>query len=251
MSIPVTNGLVLHLDASAIIGLNNNDLVATWEDLSASENDVLSPLGEEPIYTENAINGSPAIWFENGYRMIVPNHATLHSMTHLYCFMVLVETTITGIRHFLAGGTWALYGFDANCGLYISTDEGDGDWANNPFQVSSIEINTPYIFMGTWNANDEEGNIYFNGEGGSPQSRTGTQIGSTVAVKTLSSLNNPIEGYMGEVLVYNEELSAREINQINQYLGQKWLGWELNSYILQRKLNDGTWETISEIPVGV
>lgn len=59
------SGLKLWLDASAITGLNNNDSVTTWADISGNGNDVTQSTGsKKPTYQTNQINGLPAVVFD-------------------------------------------------------------------------------------------------------------------------------------------------------------------------------------------
>ena len=62
---PVTGGLTLHLDASALTGLSDNDPVPTWFDVSGSlpANDATA--AGAPIYKTGALNGQPVIRFDD------------------------------------------------------------------------------------------------------------------------------------------------------------------------------------------
>jgi hypothetical protein len=63
-SVPVPGGLVLHLDASALVGvLADGEATTTWPDTSGVGNDAVTDAGS-PIWYEQGIGGRPAFWFD-------------------------------------------------------------------------------------------------------------------------------------------------------------------------------------------
>ena len=80
--VPVQNGLVLHLDANAIVGATNNAPLTAWTDRSPERNNAMSTSAESaPTYVQNALNGKPVVRF-NGTSSVmnfagVPNIRTV------------------------------------------------------------------------------------------------------------------------------------------------------------------------------
>lgn len=68
---PVTSGLTLHLDASLLPGLNDNDPMSFWPDVSGSGNNAAA--GGTPTYKANALNGQPAVRFNDNSRFTTEN----------------------------------------------------------------------------------------------------------------------------------------------------------------------------------
>ena len=65
---PVTDGLIIHLDAHSITGLADGDAVTAWSDSATSDSvvgDVVQAVGKDaPLYILNSLNGNPALSFE-------------------------------------------------------------------------------------------------------------------------------------------------------------------------------------------
>lgn len=60
-------GLTLWLNADAIVGLVNDDPVATWEDESGNNDDATQGTGaNQPTYKTNIVNGLPVVRFDGG-----------------------------------------------------------------------------------------------------------------------------------------------------------------------------------------
>jgi len=59
------SGLTVWLDASQISGLNNNDPVTTWTDLSGNGNNATQATGsQKPTYKTSGLNGRPVVLFD-------------------------------------------------------------------------------------------------------------------------------------------------------------------------------------------
>ena len=61
---PVTNGLVKHVDASAITSLSNGDPISVATDLSGTQDMIQDTADNQPIYVTGAMNGLPVIRFD-------------------------------------------------------------------------------------------------------------------------------------------------------------------------------------------
>jgi hypothetical protein len=60
------SGLQMWLDADQIVGLVDNDPVATWADASGNANDATQgTAANRPIYKTNIVNGKPVVRFDN------------------------------------------------------------------------------------------------------------------------------------------------------------------------------------------
>src|SRR5262245_49637476 len=62
---PPSENLGLRLKADAIVGINDGDAVATWEDSSSVNNDATQgTAANRPVYKVNIINGKPVVRFD-------------------------------------------------------------------------------------------------------------------------------------------------------------------------------------------
>src|SRR5512138_1051093 len=64
-AVPVTQGLVLHLDAGAITGVSDGGTVNVWPDLSGTSRHATIGSGAVnlPVYKTGVLNGRPVVRF--------------------------------------------------------------------------------------------------------------------------------------------------------------------------------------------
>jgi len=84
-ALPVTDGLVLHLDADAITDVADGVQIDTWEDLSGMGNNATQPAeANQPIYIASDPNffGQPVVRFDGAHWMALPpSSVTVGSFT--------------------------------------------------------------------------------------------------------------------------------------------------------------------------
>ena len=223
----ITDNLVLHFDASAITGLNDNDLIAQWNDLSGLNNHATQATEtNKPKYKTNIVNGLPVVRFDG-----IDN------------FFTLGDINPTGN---LAGATWIFVlnrrGAGHNFETVIRRNKALQFDLNRPEPFVRFYISLSNTF---YNATDDvqdtdkfvnyiavyDGSalrLYKDGfEVGSNTDLSGNLdvgdgdllIGSAVGV-------NFINADIAEILIYSVALSAADRASVEQYLGEKWLGWE-------------------------
>lgn len=222
LAVPVTNQLVLHLDASQLSGLSNNDSIATWTDESTSGNDLTQgTANNQPLYQTNVLNGLPAVRFDGNQWL--RNNAIYSQPGHL--FTVFQQD----------GGS-------ASKNLEILFDGRAGEQAGN------------IIFMELWNSSSlwrmyTSGSFTFSSPGtaadnfgilttlydtsNSVARFNGTQLGTgdvgagELRGLTLGADRNDGRGFNGhiaELLWYDASLNGTEQTAVEQYLDEKWLG---------------------------
>ncbi len=230
--LPVTDGLVLHLDAAAILGLNDNDLVEVWEDLSGLGNDATQPNAENrPIYRTNQMNGLPVIRHDGSNHFLIPDDDSLRINPEITIFTVInLESRTTGtgsIRVITSKETghtnrnWWLVQWD-NKWRFRQSDMG----------TSTIESDN--------DASLEPALVVVSGDGSDMRMFVdGTEQQSSVSYSNLATQNAPVGigrqadatsrnwvGDIAEVIIYDQALSTSDREAIENYLGEKWLGWE-------------------------
>jgi hypothetical protein len=66
-ALPVTDGLVIHLDAGSIAGFADGALIDIWPDISGRDNNATQPMaGNQPIYVASSpnFNGNSVVRFD-------------------------------------------------------------------------------------------------------------------------------------------------------------------------------------------
>ena len=265
MTVPVTNGLVLHLDADAIEGLNDNDLVQTWSDLSGTGNHATQATeANRPTYKTNILDGKPVVRFSqpDETSLHVANNATLNGLEHLNAFVVIKPTTPQEYDHILEKRNSFLCWFlTSDWAFFIRTDGIEGvknyDLWRDEFQQSVTT--DPALINWVWSSATEKANIYKNGTAGVEQDVVGDYIATSTTPLVIGGRvhteedNRHFTGDIAEIIIYNRALSTAEREQVEQYLGVKWLGWTpsfTTGYILERRIGEGEWVEIARLPVG-
>ena len=103
---PVTSGLVLSLDASALTGLSDGAQVDTWTDTSTSANNATAT-GSAATYQTGTLNGNPVVRFNTDANASF----TFTEITTIRTVFWVVKNTTPGM-HFLLGDSDA-YDFHA------------------------------------------------------------------------------------------------------------------------------------------
>ncbi len=231
-SLPIVNGLVLRLDASTIIGINDGNTISTWPDSSGSGNNAFqSEENRKPIYKSNTLNNKPAINFDGTKSLIVQNSTSLEITPHI-TIMAVVKPKITdgGHRRIVIKGhtSWSepyyYYSLWSN-----SNNLGFGVNINNSRRWDTysggISANNSYVLTGRYNGSQQ--NWYVNGMLIGTKNQTGNmsinnqplRIGSTQA----SPGNTWFSGDIAEILIYNFALPDNTRSEVEQYLIKKWL----------------------------
>jgi hypothetical protein len=203
-ALPVTNGLVMRLDANSISGFSDGQNVTVWQDSSGNGNNatVGTDVVNNPVYVMNAINGLPVIRFgANNCYFTFPEITNIRTV-----FWVLKDSTTT-INRFLLGDSTA---YDFHRGQYYYWDS---TWAN------------AYVKNGVTRQN------------GSVINGTSTMVPQTYSIVSLVTTGNvkadqltrdrtntaaSWNGDIAEVIIYNRALSDTEEKNVGAYLAQKY-----------------------------
>lgn len=223
-ALPVTDGLVMHLDASQITA-TDGDPIATWADLSGATNDATqTTAGAQPAYVASnaAFNDLATVSFDgtDDYMNLDGSIVTVNSFT----LFIVGNLDVTGVEQY-----------------FISGQGGDG---NDRLRVAGYGWGDGYM---TRVGNTGDANL------GGPQDTaahviavTGTAAGwldggdkVTVGTNTAGALNpsdfimgayydsgdfprNLLTGDIAEVVLYNVVLTDEQVAQMNEYLRLKY-----------------------------
>ena len=218
---PEENGLVLHLDASAITGLNDNDPIETWQDLSGSGNNATqATLGNRPIYKTNVLNGQPVVRGDGSKHMgLISQVQNTGSLTYFFV------GNINNDSFFFAGlgsGTSAKMGLWGSS-FFLRLVAGD----TNDSSINWTFNNNHILFTVTRDINDKV-DVHFDSSNANRLYNDNTHSG-TATIDTLFTGEvgtQDLNGDIAEILIYDRALTTEEREEVEQYLGVKWLGWE-------------------------
>lgn len=224
--LPVTSGLVIHLDASAL-ELTDEDSVETWPDLSGNGNDFesvdVSPI-IDPTYIEDGIGGLPAVeWRSVGAGLIGPSSAGT-GLTAIEVFLVLKAFYENGSGHYrghplqwTGSASTSHYTFsDGHIyeGLGTTVRKDTGNPTNGIMQTDHL-----------YNVRSASGAFSTHLNGSSFYSTASNTVGLGYIGPQLGYYDNSTHYYRGriaEVIVYNRVLSTGERDSVHDYIATKY-----------------------------
>jgi hypothetical protein len=234
MAAVVTGDLNLWLKADAGVATDGSGNVTSWADQSGNAHDATPPsTSNEPLLVNNALNGNPVIQFSGAGQFLSIAGQVLTSQ-QFTILAVVNDTRSSGDGSFReVFSNWS--GTNTTTSVFLGTAgqspvrarfTDDMGGANDPLhtQTGVGTISNPsshFIFTGVSGATDAA--IYQNSnqiaDNGAPLSLrdlTGTyNIGTQGGFEFW-------QGDIAELLVYNKELSASELQQDWSYLDQKY-----------------------------
>ena len=233
-------GLVLWLDATSKEAFDDGadedgTSISNWYDInqrSLEKYDVSTSSPNQPTYRREAIHKLPALEFDGSNDYLTgSNLIEVTGNPDITVFIVanVVEDGGGDSQRALQIGPAT----GSNAGLSVAFDLDGSFRFNNGNQVFSSQKGFPVIVTYRRNMGDQynEGEIWANGF---KLSQTSESSGSNKPVidpeeiivgagkSSAGSIYGPIDGYMGEVIVFNNSLTDEEIEDVNTYLSKKW-----------------------------
>ena len=232
---PVTIGLVLYLDADAIAGLNDDDPVPLWADLSGQGNDATQAIAaNQPAYKAGILNGKPVVRFDGVDDFLDTNNVAFDFTAE--SFTVLMVLRVDGIgaagKNRIIGNAgnlvhgWEIALNQANTAVEFLTHQ-----AGTRQITASNPVNQDQWYSTTVVRSAADAVIYIDGTDDTVLA--GTHIDPATSATNLrigAYAFGPgggfdFDGDIAEILIYNRALSNAERQEVEQYLGIKWLGW--------------------------
>jgi len=204
-------GLQLWLDASQIVGLNDGDVVTTWQDLSGNGNDVTQTTGSrQPTYQTNEVNGKPCVRFDG-----VDDFLRCTTFSQAQPLTVLVVSKLTGStgqkRMFDGNTSRFLIGLQLGANLIFYAG-GEINYADAPPWPWRYYTG---IFHGSSSSQYRNGTLLGNGNPGT-WSLDDLMVGAGVFGF------EPWEGDIAELIIYDSSLSAGNLALLHSYIASKY-----------------------------
>lgn len=205
-------GLQLWLKADSL-SLNDNDAIGTWNDSSGNSNNATQAVaGSKPTYKTNIINSLPVARCDGGDTMTLTSSISLSSAYTLYA---LGKRATSQVWTPVANGT-------ATTVLMVSND-------NNAYVIDDAGGSGSLAYTGA------AGNIvtrWHRSAVGSTNKFAATgmseaNVGITGAITISEMLARSVTthfttGDFAEILLWNVELTAPQMTQVETYLSAKW-----------------------------
>jgi hypothetical protein len=215
--LPVTDDLVLHLDASEL-SLSDNDPVTSWTDLSGNDyHAIQNTTANQPTFKTNVMNGKPVVRFDgdNDYLLTGTFSSALSQPNTVF---VVWQTNSTGTqfvidginkndRHAIFQGTGGGNNVAFHAGSTLSYAK------DTPFEQAII---TSALFNGANSEVWENGEIKLTGDFGN-HSLTGLTIGARQGNAFFF-----LDGDIAEIIIYDRALTFNERTDVEFYLSRKY-----------------------------
>lgn len=224
-------GLQLSLDAQDLGSITKTGTdVTQWSDKSGFIHHMIGSSGTEPTYDPDGINGKPAIYFNgsNDFLQTTLDNAPLADGDDSYTYVIVWRPELAGVKT-IYEQNHATVVVGRRAGLLMQTGpqafgyNGQGnDW------MATVTYNIYSVYCTVMVKKDAATNnvvVYKNGVAatGSVNNTTANVSNDYAAVGyKISAPSEYFKGWVGEILVYNKELSTSEINAILDYTDRKW-----------------------------
>lgn len=259
---PVADGLSVYLDADALD--LDGDYVTRWIDRSGNGNhavDSVPPPPERPVVASSVTpSGQDAIRFDGigGYAEIAGNPADFDGRAKTTFVVFRADTLASGTTAGRITNTayaiiddwalpdeqpsgrthtnvmWAQEGAPAHASLRVQNRNPEGGAVTVSTPENTVQAGEFYVGVNQWRENGDTVAIVRNaanerfqnhtiGAMGFPEGHLHTRIGSGTGVGN----TDPAYFFGGEIaafLVYNRELTAGELQQVEEYLHEIYLG---------------------------
>ncbi|HPS02802.1 MAG TPA: hypothetical protein PLA90_14785, partial [Candidatus Sumerlaeota bacterium] len=210
MSVPVTDGLVLWLDAGEASKMTlSGDTVTEWRDKMGSSTKATTR-GGAPTLVADGINGLPTVHFDTSSWMNDGVDRSAGPVTILY---VSRETGGTNLRVLNATGNNWLLGYNGVRNRFYF--EG---WV---YQGSVDADTDPHLYAATIGGAGKNSTVYAEGVL-LASNQNGTQGPKILQLNGFMGATELSDCDISEVLVFNRVLSKDELNDVGYYLQQKY-----------------------------
>jgi len=215
-------GCALWLDGADPAATGGGATVSTWLDKSTVKANATYVTAAPPLVS-SAINGLSALSFTGTEKLTGSISITGNTLSIFSVFTLNSSSGAAGRLISLAASGTIDYANNAYTALQrrVSAQVGiyrNGTEISSPITYSSNTLHTAYYDGTNEYVYTNGGTVYTNASSGN-FSISAYMIGANLGY---SSDNQPWNGYIGEVIVYNIALSAPQRQQVEGYLAQKW-----------------------------
>lgn len=223
---------VIWFDASAL-GLNDNDPVATWTDMSGNGNDGVQPTASaQPIYRTGQINGMPAVIFDGTDDYIPFDGSTIVNSD--YTVIVVAQRRSNRFRRIIIGGSTSASNQNLHVYWENSTNFRAHHYGNDLF-TPMIPITQPDSggtdpnVYGIFSTLLSSGDATYNRRNYQNNTLLGTRTNSTklssyngAAIARYGALNEFNDIDVAELIIFSNALSDAQLQIVHQYLNVKY-----------------------------
>lgn len=245
-SSPVTSitGLALWLDTTSEVSFadaqtEDGQTVTSWIELNpqviTKSTLAVTTGGVGAVYTDNAINGLPALNFSgNSSYEVTMNNITPNALKTI--FVVFKTTAASPQRGYLYDSTPALNSTSCaagqntfiaettagGAGLNAGTVCGGGACSTTLVPVGALAFEKAHLVMVMENAATSF--VRYNGTQSANMNMPGTSgfLNTTMRIGNACSRTEIMKGFIGELIIFDRALKSEEYRSVESYLAKKW-----------------------------
>lgn len=215
---PISLGSMFNwVKADSIVGLEDGDPVAAWEDQSGNGyNFIQGVAGLRPLWRNPVINGLPAIQFDGADNNL---YEVANILNRPFTIYVVASTAAPG-------GSKRLVSMDCGAEWCIEDRAGSTwDFYNFAYIVGPTSIADQFELFTCWQR-ATGGSYWCNGnlQGSNANTGAATTLRQVLAAKH-TTYDNCLAGYIAEVLIYEVDHTDEQRQQVEEYLRGKYDLW--------------------------
>jgi len=196
---------------------SNGDKISAWSDLTGVATDAVeADPARQPTYETNAFNGLPAVRFNGEAQGLLGTYTRSNNAGLTVVLVAKMDTNNTREAFFE---------------FYSNTNSARGFFFNYGFNEASTNHQLDDTTLNLWSAYDNgtHTDLYENGQTiytdrpnwGTGKSTAFTGSGSYLLGDDQTG-SDELNGYIGEFLIFDRELTASELSSLESYLKNKW-----------------------------
>ncbi len=218
-SLPVTEGLRMHLDASALSGYNTGDPVSEWADASPAGHNGIAPEGMAPTYHDDAVNGCPTIAFDGTQTLYVDD---MQPVGDLSIFVVTKGENYSSLLRWQYNGNAFFYG---HSGSNVSSEGPGNGFMDAGLLTLGLVNNAWNISAGIFDVGATDGvEVFRNNVSRGVKTWPGAPLSTTTRLYIASARGENEFGKceIAEIIIYDRAITPFEHDLIGAYLKQKY-----------------------------
>ncbi len=255
-AVPVTDGLIIHLDAGSIIGLNDGDPVNSWTDLATADsvngNVEAVPGWNAPIYQSNGLNGNAVVRMQGG-DLLASGSLTFPNVDNGLTVFIVAQGDQSGqsgervlqIGRITSSNRGKCLGIDFSTDTSAADGGSGGRFNNGKSLVRAANPVTPGFHMVAAQIDQGEtyGSLrYYVDDITAEVFDNSANPGNTIMLDaggnelTIGTGIQPDGGYftsddyqgdIAEILIYNSQLNPDQIQQVFDYFHDRYFAEDL------------------------
>ena len=229
--------LNLWLDANdaSTITKNGSNQISNWNDKSSGSS-VLSvgqsTTSNEPVFTTSGINARPSVSFNGSTPQYFSLQASSGAAANTYFqgnstmshFAVYMQSNNAQTTLYGKETVWKLQLKGGNTGLNLLASGNGSGWGTSLSTSNTLTMNTGQLISSIYNASSNYDN-YTASSNHASTALGGQILGTNTNNFTVGCYNSgaePLTGQVGEILIYNTNVSATQRVIVENYLSAKW-----------------------------